>query len=105
MGSTLAEPDEHGKRSQRVPDHTKVRLIKNTQPFCTNPGHLGGTLETSRNYSRVVHLGWEVHLRNQMSAEIKMPKRSPTMQKLKTYKKYSTLSHQPGTPWGHTRDI
>ena len=71
-------------------------------------GHLGGTLGTSRNYSRVVHLGWEVHLhqpRNQMSAEIKMPKRSPTMQKLNTYKKYSTLLHQPGTPWGHTRDI
>ena len=67
--------------------------------------HLGGTLGTSRNYSRVVHLGWEVHLQNQMSAEIKMPKRAPTMQKLKTYKKYSTLSHQPGTPWGHTRDI
>ena len=22
------------------------------------------------------------------------------MQKLKTFKKYSTLSHQPGTPWG-----
>ena len=54
---------------------------------------------------RVVHLGWEVNLRNQMSAEIKMPKRSPTMKKLNTYKKYSTLSHQPGTPWGHTRDI
>ena len=73
--------------------------------FNTNPGHLGGTLGTSRNYSRVVHLGWEVHLGNQMSVEIKMPKRSPTMQKLKTYKKYSTLSHQPGTPWGHTRDM
>ena len=26
-----------------------------------------------------------------MSAKIKMPKRSPTMQKLNTYKKYSTL--------------
>ena len=25
------------------------------------------------------------------------------MQKLKTYKKYSTLSQQPRTPWGHTR--
>ena len=26
-------------------------------------------------------------------------------QKLKTFKKYSTLSHQPGTPWGHTRNV
>ena len=27
------------------------------------------------------------------------------MQKLKTFKKYSTLSHQPGTPWGHTGNV
>ena len=27
------------------------------------------------------------------------------MQKLKTFKKYSTLSHQPGTPWGYARNI
>ena len=26
-------------------------------------------------------------------------------QKLKTFKKYSTLSHQPGTPWGHTGNV
>ena len=57
-------------------------LIKDTQPFCTNPGHLGGTLGTSRNYSRVVHLGWQVHLRSQMSAEINMLKRTPNNTKL-----------------------
>ena len=79
-------------------------LFGGTNPG-TNPGHLGGTLGTCRNYSRVVHLGWEVHLGNQMSAEIQMSKGAPTMQKLNTYKKYSTLSHQPGTPWGHTRDM
>ena len=27
------------------------------------------------------------------------------MQKLKIFKKYSTLSHQPGTHWGHTRNV
>ena len=27
------------------------------------------------------------------------------MQKLKTFKKYSTLSRQPVTPWGHTRNV
>ena len=56
------------------PDHVKVkRLVKNTQPFRTNPRHLEGRLGTCRNYSRVVHLGWEVHLGSQMSAEIKIP--------------------------------
>ena len=34
-----------------------------------------------------------------------MMKTSQMTQKLKTFKKYSTLSHQPGTPWGHTRII
>ena len=33
---------------------------------------------------------------------LKMPQMT---QKLKTFKKYSTLSHQPGTPWGHTRNV
>ena len=79
---------------------------KYINPFAPTRDTLGAHPPgTSRNYCRVVHLGWEVHLENQMSAEIKMPKRAPTMQKLNTYKKYSTLSHQPGTPWGHTRDI
>ena len=27
------------------------------------------------------------------------------MQKLKTFKKYSTHLHQPGTPSGHTRNV
>ena len=83
----------------------KLKTYKKYSTLLHQPGTPWGTLGTSRNYSRVVHLGWEVHLRNQMSAEIKMPKRSPAMQKLNTYKKYSTLLHQPGTPWGHTRDI
>ena len=26
-------------------------------------------------------------------------------QKLKTFKKYSTLSHRPGAHWGHTRNV
>ena len=34
-----------------------------------------------------------------------MPKTSEMMQKLKTFEKYSTLSHQPGTSWGHTMNI
>ena len=33
-----------------------------------------------------------------------MLKTSQMTQKLKTFKKYSTLSHQAGTPWGHTKD-
>ena len=32
--------------------------------------------------------------------------KTPLMtQKLKTLKKYSTLSHQPGTPWEYTRNV
>ena len=34
-----------------------------------------------------------------------MPKMFEMMQKLKTSEKYSTLSHQPGTSWGHTRNV
>ena len=85
--------------------HKSYSSIKDTQPFCTNPGHLGGTLGTSRNCSRVVHLGWELQFQRKMRMEINMPKRSQTAQKLNTYQTYSTLLHQPGTPWGHTRDI
>ena len=83
----------------------KLKTYKKYSTLLQQPRTPWGTLGTSRNYSKVVHSGWEVHLRNQMSVEIKMPKRSPTMQKLKTYKKYSTLSQQPRTPCGHTRDI
>ena len=34
-----------------------------------------------------------------------MPKRAPTTQKSNTYQTCSTPSQQPGTVWGHTRDI
>ena len=34
-----------------------------------------------------------------------MLKTPPMTQKLKTLKKYSTLSHQPATPWEHTRNV
>ena len=88
-----------------APTMQKLNTYKKYSTLSHQPGTPWGTLGTCRNYSRVVHLGWEVHLGNQMSAEIQMPKGAPTMQKLNTYKKYSTLSHQPGTPWGHTRDM
>ena len=26
-------------------------------------------------------------------------------EKLNTFTKYATLSHQPGTPWGHNRNV
>ena len=71
----------------------KLKTYKKYSTLSHQPGTPRGILGTSRNYSRVVHLGWEVHLENEMSAEIKMPKSAPTMQKLNTYKKYSTLSH------------
>ena len=79
-------------------------FFTHTQPFHTDLGHCGDTLGISRNYSRVVHLGWEVHLWNQMNTE-KCHKERLTTQKLKTYKKCSTLLHQPGTPGGDTRNI
>ena len=72
--------------------HKSQTPIKHAQPPRSNPGRFGGTLGTSRNYSRVVHLGCEVHLGSQMSAEITMPKRAPTTQKSNTYQTCSTPS-------------
>ena len=57
--------------------------MKHPQPPCSDLGQFGGTLGTSRNYSRVVHLGWEVRLGNQMSAEIKVRKKGPNHAKVK----------------------
>ena len=54
-------------------------------PFHTDPGHLGGTLGTSRNCSRVVHWERDKHLRTQMGTEIKVQKRVPATEKLKTF--------------------
>ena len=34
-----------------------------------------------------------------------MLKMSQMMQKLKTFKKYSIILHQCGTPWGYTRNV
>ena len=72
----------------------------------------------------MVHLEINIRLRRQLSMKINMPKSSPTTQKCGrgnlTQKilnyltstqdtsggtRYSTISHQPGTPWGHIMDI
>ena len=90
--------------NQRNKNAKNVADLENTEVFFMDLRHLVGTLGISRNYSRVVHFGWEVHLWNQMSAE-KCHKERLTTQKLKTYKKCSTLLDQPGTPGGHTSDI
>ena len=37
-------------------------IIKNIKHFRTYPGQIWGTLGTSRNYFRMVHLGSELHL-------------------------------------------
>ena len=49
----------------------KYFVIKNIKHFCTNTGHSQASLETFRNYFRVVHLGSKVQLLNQIIAENK----------------------------------
>ena len=70
-------------------------MIKNIKHFRTNTGHIQETLGTFRKYFRVVHLGSEVQLLNQINQMLKM---FQMIQKLKTFRKYSTLSDEPGTP-------
>ena len=54
------------------------------------------------------HVGFNIQLRRQLSTKINMSKSSPTTQKCgqgNLTRRYSTISHQPGTPSGHTMDI
>ena len=86
-------------QSQMSMNHTKVKDFSHMlNPFGTNPGHLESTLGTSRNCSRVVHLERDKYFQTQMHAEIKVPKRPQTTQKLKTSYTCSTLLHQSGKP-------
>ena len=79
--------------------------IKNTQLCNINPGpllYIPGTYET---YSKVLHLMGILQFRSHTNPQIKMSYPILNIKKLNGYKKYSTLSHQPGTPSLHTRDI
>ena len=49
----------------------KYFVIKNIKHFRTNTGHSQASLQTFRNYFRVVHLGSEVQLLSQITAENK----------------------------------
>ena len=53
----------------------KYFVIKNIKHFRTNTGHIQATLGTFRKYFRVVHLGSEVQLLSQITAENKCWKR------------------------------
>ena len=46
-----------------------------------------------------------LQFRSHTNSQIKMSYPFLNIQKLNGYKKYSTLSHQPGTTPVHTRDI
>ena len=54
----------------------KYFVIKNIKHFHTNTGHSQTSLGTFRNYFRLVHLGSEVQLLSQITAEKKCWKRS-----------------------------
>ena len=49
--------------------------------LASTPGHLGSTLWIYVNGSRMVHLGFNIWLRRQLSTKINMPKSSLTTQK------------------------
>ena len=79
--------------------------IKNTQLCNINPGpllYIPGTYET---YSKVLHLMGILQFRSHRNPQIKISYSILNIQKLNSYKKYSTLSHQPGTTPVHTRDM
>ena len=73
-------------QSQMSMNHTKVKDFSHMlKTFCTNLAHLGDTLGTYRNCSRVVHWEQDKHLWTQMCVEIKVLKRAWTTQKLRTF--------------------
>ena len=81
------------KMSQPIPNIQNLNTYKKySTSGRTNPGLLLQILGTQESYSRVLHLMRIIQFGTQTNSEIKMSQPIPNIQKLNTYKKYSTSS-------------
>ena len=93
------------KMSQPILNIQKLNAYKKYSTLSHQPGTASLDTRDLENYSRVLHLMRILQFGTQTNSAIKLSQPIPNIQKLNTYKKYSTLSHQSWTAFLDTRDL